>query len=175
MTLKTRQPVPELSITTVDGPTWTLSEQQPENFTLIAFYRGLHCPKCKLSLNDLNRKANDFKNLGVTVVAISCDSQARAATAKRDWELDKLTVGYGLSIDSARQCGLYISTSNGMTSIGVEEPELFCEPGLFVILSDGALYMTAIQSMPFARPHFGEVLPALQFIIDKGYPARGEA
>lgn len=175
MTLKTRQPTPDLSVATVDGATWTLSEQQPEHFTLVAFYRGLHCPKCKLSLNDLNRNVDDFKQLGVSVVAISCDSQARATTTKKDWALDKLDLGYGLTIESARQWGLYISNSIGTTSVGLEETELFCEPGLFVMKPDGTLYMTAIQSMPFARPHFGEVLPALQFIIDKDYPARGQA
>jgi hypothetical protein len=28
--------------------------------------------------------------------------------------------------------------------------------------------------MPFARPHFGDVLTALDFVIAKDYPARGE-
>ncbi len=29
--------------------------------------------------------------------------------------------------------------------------------------------------MPFARPHFSDVLKSLEFIIEKSYPARGEA
>jgi hypothetical protein len=29
--------------------------------------------------------------------------------------------------------------------------------------------------MPFARTNFGELLKALDFIIEKDYPARGEA
>ena len=41
-----RQPVPELSVRTVGGSTWNMSEQSPENFTLVVFFRGLHCPIC---------------------------------------------------------------------------------------------------------------------------------
>ena len=175
MKLATRQPVPNLSVSTLDGPTWALDQQAVENFTMVVFYRGLHCPKCKLSLTELNRKAGEFAELGVGIIAVSCDDEDRARTARDDWKLHNLTIGYGLSIDDARAWGLYISTSNGVTSIGVEEPELFCEPGLFVIQSDGNLYMTAIQSMPFARPLFAEVAPAIKFVLEKGYPARGEA
>jgi hypothetical protein len=29
--------------------------------------------------------------------------------------------------------------------------------------------------MPFARPHFKEMLGAVDFVLDKDYPARGEA
>jgi hypothetical protein len=29
--------------------------------------------------------------------------------------------------------------------------------------------------MPFARPHFKEILAAIDFIVEKDYPARGEA
>ena len=28
--------------------------------------------------------------------------------------------------------------------------------------------------MPFARPHFSEMLAAVHFALDKNYPARGE-
>ena len=175
MKLQTRQAVPDLCVTTLDGSSWTLSQQNDENFTMLVFYRGLHCPKCKLSLNELNRKAGEFAEMGVGILALSCDPQDRARAARDDWKLDNLTIGYGLSIDDARAWGLYISTSNGVTSIGVEEPDLFCEPGLFVVQPDGNLYMTAIQSMPFARPLFAEVAPAIKFVLEKGYPARGEA
>ena len=175
MTLKTRHPVPSLSVATVGGEQWTLADQAPENFSLIVFYRGQHCPLCKLSLADLNRKAGDFEAMGVSVIALSCDDEDRATATKSDWGLDNITLGYGLSIESAREWGLYISTSNGETSIGIVEPEQFSEPGLFIVQPDGKLYMTAIQSMPFARALFAEVQGALQFIIEKGYPARGEA
>ena len=116
MKLATRQPVPNLSVSTLDGPTWALDQQAVENFTMVVFYRGLHCPKCKLSLTELNRKAGEFAELGVGIIAVSCDDEDRARTARDDWKLNNLTIGYGLSIDDARAWGLYISTSNGVTT-----------------------------------------------------------
>jgi hypothetical protein len=59
-------------------------------------------------------------------------------------------------------------------SIGFDEPALFSEPGLFVIRPDGTLYFGAVQTMPFARPAFGDILKALDFVIANDYPARGE-
>ena len=43
--LKPRQPVPALEVDTLDGP-WSLADQSSENFTMVVFYRGLHCPIC---------------------------------------------------------------------------------------------------------------------------------
>ena len=60
------------------------------------------------------------------------------------------------------------------SSAGVEEPALFSEPGLFLIRPDRTLYFASVQTMPFARPHFADILAALDFVIAKNYPARGE-
>lgn len=169
-----RQKVPELSLPTVGGGTWTLSEQNPENFTLVVVYRGLHCPICANYLADLNRKLDQFKERGVEVFVASSDSQERAEETKEKWKIPDLTLGYGLSLDKAREWGLYISTSRGKTSVGVVEPDLFAEPGLFLIRPDGTLYFGTVQTMPFARPSFGDILGALDFVIKNDYPARGE-
>ena len=173
--LMPRKPVPALSVPLVGGGTWTLADQKPGAFTLIVAYRGLHCPICSRYLKDLDTKLPKFAERGVTVVAISSDDEARATKAKTDWGLTSLDVGYGLSIEAARQWGLYVSTGRGKTSIGVEEPTLFAEPGLFLIRPDGTLYFGSVQTMPFARPGFQEILGALDFVIANDYPARGEA
>jgi peroxiredoxin len=170
-----RQPVPSLSVPTLDGVEWVLGEPQPESFTLIVFYRGLHCPICQGYLRDLDRKLPEFRERGVEVVAVSSDVEERAHQAKENWKLESLPIGYALTIDKARQWGLYVSTSRGTTSTGVVEPELFSEPGLFLVRSDGTLYAAAVQTMPFARPSFSELLKALDFILANDYPARGEA
>lgn len=173
-TLKPRQPVPKLSVNTLRGDTWILSEQKPKNFSLIVFYRGLHCPKCHASLSDLDDKIGDFNERGVEVIAISCDEQARAQQTWEDWVLEDINIGYGMSIDKAREWGLYISSSKGKTSVGIEEPPLFSEPGLFLVRPDDTLFLAATQSVPFARPHFSEVLQAVDFVIAKDYPPRGD-
>ena len=88
--------------------------------------------------------------------------------------LGALRLGHGLGLETARAWGLYVSTDRGTTSAGLEEPALFSEPGLFLVRPDGTLYFGAVQTMPFARPHFADVLKALDFVIAKDYPARGE-
>ncbi len=173
--LMPRQPVPALRVATIDGGEWELATQRPERFTLIVFYRGLHCPVCKAYLVELNRLAEDFAARGVSILSLSSDTAERAAAAREQWGLDKLAIGHGLTIESARDWGLYISKSKGITSTGFEEPALFSEPGLFLVRPDGALYWGNVSTMPFARPHFKEILGALDFVIKNDYPARGEA
>ncbi|MGI9382714.1 MAG: peroxiredoxin-like family protein [Methyloligellaceae bacterium] len=169
-----RQPLPDLSVPTVRGGTWSLAESTAENFTMIVFYRGLHCPICSRYLGDLERKLDDFAKHGVTAVAVSSDDQERAAQAKDDWGLERLPIGYGLSLDAARSWGLYISAGRGKTSIGIEEPALFSEPGLFLVRPDRTLYWASVQTMPFARPSFAEIRAAVEKVLEINYPARGE-
>lgn len=171
--LMPRQDVPELEVATVGGGTWNIADSQPKNFTMVVFYRGLHCPICARYLKDLENKLDKFTERGVEVVAISSDSQERAEQAKQAWKLEHLTLGYGLDLDKAREWGLYISTSRGKTSTGVLEPDLFSEPALYLIRPDGTLYFGTVQTMPFARPNFAEILGALDFVLANDYPARG--
>jgi hypothetical protein len=83
-------------------------------------------------------------------------------------------MGYGLTVEQSQAWGLHRSAGNGLTSIGIEEPTEFTEPGLFLIRADGTLYWSNISTMPFARPNFKEVLGAIDFVVNKNYPARGE-
>ena len=172
--LMPRQKVPSLEVPTVGGGTWSLAARTPEHFTLVVFYRGFHCPICGTYLADLEKKLGEFEKRGVDVVTLSSDAKERAQEAKEAWGLEKLTVGYGLTLTKAREWGLYISEGRGKTSTGVLEPALFSEPALYLVRPDGTLYFGAVQTMPFARPNFREVLGALDFVIAKDYPARGE-
>ncbi len=174
-TLKPRTKSPELEIETLDEGQWRLSDQKPENFTMIVAYRGLHCPICRGYLAELDRTLEEFGKRGVEVIAVSTDILERAAQTKDEWKLRNLRIGYGLSIPKAREWGLYISSSRGKTSAGVVEPDQFNEPGVFLIKPDQTLYASSVATMPFARPHFKEVLAAIDFIVEKDYPARGEA
>ena len=169
-----RQPVPDLAVPLVGGGTWRLSDQKPKNFTMAVVYRGLHCPICKGWLRDLNSKLASFEGHGVGSIAISSDPSDRAQHAKSSWGLDKLAIGYGLSLQQGRSWGLYVSSGRGKTSNGVEEPKLFCEPGLFMIRPDRSLYFATVQTMPFARSSFGDVLQAVEYVLAHNYPARGE-
>jgi len=169
-----RQNVPPLQLPTLEHGSFTLSEDAAQNFTLLVFYRGLHCPICLKYLLELGRLQSEFEKRGVKVVAISSDSRDRAHAMADKLRAPALRMAYSLSLTAARAWGLYISTSRGTTSIGIEEPPLFSEPGVFIVRPDGTLYYGAVQTMPFARPHFDELLAALDFALDKNYPARGE-
>lgn len=172
--LMPRRPVPTFAVPTTDGETWSIAARRPVSFAMIVVYRGLHCPICSGYLKELDHKLEQFTARGVDVVAASSDAAERADAAKRDWKLHRLTLGYGLDLDTARAWGLFISSGIGTSSTGVEEPAQFPEPGLFLVKPDGTLYFTSVQSMPFARPNFAEVLKALDFLLAKDYPARGE-
>ena len=169
-----RQLVPTLSVNTISGQTWAFADQAPERFTMVVFYRGLHCPVCRTYIGELDKLLEDYGQRGVNVVAISSDTEERARTTKETWGVQNLAIGYGLDLEVARQWGLYISSGRGKTSIGIEEPAMFSEPGVFLVRADGTLYWASVQTMPFARPHFKEVLAGLDFVIKADYPARGE-
>jgi peroxiredoxin len=171
--LKPRQSVPALNVETLQGP-WSLSDQSPENFTMVVFYRGLHCPLCSKYLKELDKLASEFAEAGVSILALSSDDKARAERTQTDWALENISLGYGVSIEQAQAWGLHRSAGKGKTSIGIEEPAEFSEPGLFLVRPNQTLYWSQVSTMPFARPHFKEVLGALGFVSANDYPARGE-
>lgn len=170
-----RQPVPALAVPLLGGGRFDLAAAPPApSFRMLVFYRGLHCPLCAKYLLELEKLHDDFMQRGVHPVAISSDTEERARAMAEKLNARKLPFGYGLPLATARQWGLTISASRGKTSIGIEEPALFSEPGLFLVRPDGTLYWGSAQTMPFARPHFDEILGALDFVAKNDYPARGE-
>jgi peroxiredoxin len=169
-----RQKAPSLVVRTLDHGRFDLAAERPECMTLVCFYRGLHCPICANYLKELDRLTPDFAARGVTTIAISSDGEERARQMADKIQAKNLRIGYGLDLSDARQWGLYISASRGKTSIGIEEPPLFSEPGVFLIRPDQTVYYLSVQSMPFVRPNFAEMVQALDFIIKNDYPARGE-
>lgn len=169
-----RQTTPDLNLDTLSNGSFSLADDNPERFTLIAFYRGLHCPICANYLKELERLTPEFEKRGAKTIAISSDGEERTQAMADKIGASNLRMGYGLPLSEARDWGLYISTSRGKTSIGIEEPALFAEPGVFLVRSDRTLYYASVQSMPFVRPHFSELTQALDFAIANDYPARGE-
>ncbi|MCP5402596.1 MAG: AhpC/TSA family protein [Novosphingobium sp.] len=164
-----REPFPDLDLPTADGGRFVLSECQPAALTMLVFYRGYHCPICRTQLAELQDSQQRFNELGVEAVAISMDGEERARKAQEEWGLGELRIGYGLSEADARAAGLYISGA-----ISDKEPPRFSEPGLFLINPDGTLYGASIQTMPFTRPPFAQLLQVLGYVTEHGYPPRGE-
>lgn len=169
-----RQKTPNLILPTLDGTTFDLSAETSERGTVICFYRGLHCPICATYLKEFEARVADFAERGVTCIAVSSDGEERTRAMAEKIDAKSLRFAYDLPLAVAREWGLYISTSRGKTSIGIEEPALFSEPGLFMVTPEQSLYYGSVQTMPFVRPHFSELVGALDFAIAKNYPARGE-
>lgn len=169
-----RTPVPALDLPRVGGGRFILGESPASAFDLIVFYRGLHCPICLKYLKELAQVVPEFHAIGVDVVAVSGDTEERAREMARKVDSQGLRFAWGLGMRTAREWGLYISTSRGKTSIGIEEPALFAEPGLFLVRPNGSLFYGAVQTMPFARPPFRDLLASVGWALDHDYPARGE-
>lgn len=170
MQLKPRQAAPELEANTLAGEVWRLRDAKPTNFTMMVWYRGLHCPICRTYLSDLQAKLPDFAKRGVEVIALSADSRDRAERAQDEWGLKLLRIGYELPIASGRAWGLFISRS-----IRDGEPPEFTEPGLFLVKPEGTLFFAAVGSAPWGRPPFDQVLRGIDFALERKMPARGEA
>lgn len=168
--LKPNVKVPDLEVATAGGGPWRLADQKPQTFTLIEFYRGYHCPRCRQHLIDLQAKLDRFTERGVEVIAISTDSAERAEKTKTEWGLGRLTIGYGLPVDKAREWGLYIS--NAITEV---EPRQFNEPAMCLVRPDATLYSVIYNSTPFNRPHFADVLECIDMVRARNYPPRGDA
>lgn len=172
MTLTPTHSVPALSLPLTRGGTTDdldLGTGADGRFSLLVFFRGLHCPVCRKQLGELDRRLDDLKDAGVgRVLAVSMETQERGAKLVDDWHLSQLNVAHGLTEDQARAWGLHISHA-----IKDGEPAVFSEPGMFVLDADGSLFWSSIASMPFGRPALDDVIAGLRFAQDQDYPARG--
>ena len=162
------QPAPDLKLDLIIEAEWGLAEQAPEAFTMIVFYRGVHCPICQGHLSDLRRTYDAFLSKGVEVINVSMDTHEKATKAHEDWGLDPIPMGYGLTEAQARAWGLYLSKGRNDA-----EPETFSEPGLALVKPDGTLYMAEASSAPFLRPDLGLLLSKIDMIRENDYPPRG--
>lgn len=159
---------PALTVDIVGGDRFDLAAQTPENFTMIVFYRGYHCPVCRAYLQKLNGLVSAYESAGFSVIALSMDGAERAAKSAEEWQLPNLKIGFGLSEQAAKRWGLYISQA-----IKEAEADIFCEPGLFWIRPDGRVYLVDISNMPWARPDVEFLLSKVPFAVENRYPARG--
>ena len=170
MTVRPRQPAPALDVPLLSGGRFVLRDRRPQRFTLILFYRGLHCERCKGYLSEIESMLPEFAKRGVEVVAVSCDTRERAQRSMAEWRLSTLPVGYDLPIDTARAWGLFISRA-----VRDDESPIFAEPGTFLIDAEGRVYFAVINSLTRLRPYPKDIMDAIDRIIETGADARGEA
>lgn len=160
--------VPALKLPLVGDGSFDLSQEAPENFTMILFYRGFHCPVCKNYIGGLASLLDDFESAGFSVVVASMNNKALAEKAAKEWELGRMRVAYNVSVEDAQSWGLWISKAFKDT-----EADIFTEPGLFWVRPDGRLYLADISNMPWARPDMRVLLSKVGYALENNYPARG--
>lgn len=163
--------VPDFEVTLADGSKWRLYDNKPDYMLLIDFYRGYHCPRCKRQLEELNGAVDAFAKVDCDLIAISMDSDERAALTQAEWACDKLKVGHNLTTEDADRLGLYISNTFDLRPM---EIKLFSEPAVYIIQSDFTLYGAIVQTFPFARPNVSDLLDIPGFAKRENYPPRGD-
>jgi peroxiredoxin len=163
------EPAPDLTVPLLRGGTYRLADQRPRTFTMVVFFRGLHCPVCRAELSELERRLAEFEQRGIEVIAVSGETHERTTQLAQEWKLVHLPLAYGLSEEQMRAWGLFISQG-----VNDSEPALFSEPGLFLISPDHTVYYESILSMPVGRPRVDDLLSGIDYWLTIGYPARGE-
>ena len=177
--LMPRLPVPALRVDLAGGGHYDLGRESPKLFSMVVFYRGLHCQQCHDYLVEFEKLIPEFDRRGVLSVAISCDLEERGQSTKAQWGLERARIGYGLSLRAARDWGLFL-TAGRPRAQGLSEPPYYCEPALFLVSPDKTLWFSAVQNMAFGRPRFADILEGFEFLFARGYftdkecPARGE-
>jgi len=163
-------PAPELEVLLLGGGTYRLADSRPERFTMIVFFRGLHCPGCQAQLTELAGRLDEIRAAGLELIVVSAETTERTQRLRDEWELGNLPLAYGLTEERMRAWGLFVSTG-----IDDGEPPLFNEPGVFLVRPDGTVYYEAILSMPLGRPKLDDLLHGVAFWTENDYPARGAA
>ena len=159
---------PNLKLPLVGGGTYDLAAEKPENFSMVLFYRGYHCPVCKNYLTGLVELLKDYEAAGFSIVAASMNGSDLAEKTVEEWGLGDLRVAHSVSVDDAKSWGLWISKA-----FKDVEADIFTEPGLFWIRPDGKLYLADISNMPWARPDLKNLLSKVGYALENNYPARG--
>ncbi|MDG6078154.1 AhpC/TSA family protein [Erythrobacter litoralis] len=169
--LKPGDTAPDIDLPLTIDARFKLSDQSPEQFTMLVFYRGKHCPICKKYLTEIGSRLREITDRGVNVFAVSMDDEDRAMVVDKEWNTGDLPLAYDMSEDMAREWGLFVSSKRE----GSEEPDTFSEPGLFLIRPDRTVYFAQVQSAPFTRPDLDQLMDGLDIIKKNDYPPRGMA
>ena len=160
-------PFPRFTLDGLGGGT-VVGGGERDRWQLIVVYRGRHCQLAKPFLARLNEMAADFAERDIDLVAISADQHDRAEADVKEFGWT-FTVGYGLTIETMRELGLYISEPR--YSLETDGP--YAEPALFALSPRGTAEIIDISNSPFSLPDLHGVLSGITFIQNRDYAAGG--
>lgn len=159
---RTGELTPDFSFGLLGGGTWSSRSLPGGRFTLLTVYRGKWCGQCRKQLSALDALVDEFAERDVAVVAVSADTEERAAEFVNSLDLSRLAVGYEMPLDAARQLGVFVSAR----AKPVEMP-LFCEPASFLIGTDQRVFSAWIASCAYARTEPRGILEYVDFIGER--------
>jgi peroxiredoxin len=129
-----------------------------------------------MHIQEIEENLEKIHQAGLKIVAVSMDDQDLAATfakevaANMGKESLDVPILYNLTEEQAsRDWGLFLSNKRP----GTNEPELYSEPGLFVIRPDNTVFFVQRQSAPFTRPSMEQLVFGLTYAAENKYPTRG--
>lgn len=155
-----------LTFQRLDGEDYTFAT--PGAWQALFVFRGKHCPICKAYLGEIGKRLDALTGLGVTVAAVSADSEAQTRIMA-DAVKPAFPLLYGMDQTTMQRLGLYVSEPRAAT----ETDHRFPEPALFVVNPEGVLQLVDLSNAPFLRPDLDRLVGGLGFIIEKHYPVRG--
>ncbi len=160
------QQFPPITFERLDDTPYSFGK--PGAWQALFVFRGQHCPICKKYLTDLDTKLEKFNALGVSVAAVSADSEAQtritAEAVKPGFPLL-----YGMDEATMRALGLYVSEPRSTQ----ETDHNFPEPALMIVNPEGQLQIVSQSNSPGVRPELDLLINALDFTIKSNYPTRG--
>ena len=107
--IKPARKAPSLVLPTVYHGEFNLFNEDPKNFTMVIFIRGLHCPLCINYLKELTTFLPTLNDLGVDYIISSADDKTRATQMLQKVGSTELRFAYNLDIEKAKEWDLYIS------------------------------------------------------------------
>ncbi len=139
-----------------------------QRWQLVVVYRGRHCQLAKPFLARLTEMTADFAARNIEVVAISADRYDRAEADVKEfgWPFE---VGYGLTLETMREIGLYISEPR----YALETDGPYAEPAIFALSPRGTAEVIDISNAPFSLPDLAGLLSGITFIQNRDYAPGG--
>ncbi len=169
--------MPEFILTDASGKSVKSADLLKTSHLVVTFYRGAWCPFCNLYLRSLQKKSQDFKQLGANIVAISLEKQDRSLTVAQNNKLD-FTVLSDPKLVVARKFGIVYEmpkvTNDAILAVGfdlakyneMEKAELPLS-ATYVISKKGKIVYAFLDPDYKKRAEHSEVIKALMELQKK--------